>query len=152
MEAIGKDVVKELRDRTGVSVMECKKALLAAGGNMEKALEILRARSVEIAAKKQDRAFGAGIVATYVHSGAQVGAMVLLSCETDFVAKNEEFVALGRDIAMHAAATRPENVEMLLAQPFIKNEATTIADLLLGAGQKFGERVGVGEVSVFSVR
>ena len=152
MAGIAKDAVKELRDRTGVSVIECKKALQATGGDMEKALQVLRARSVEIAAKKQDRALGAGIVATYVHAGAQVGAMILLSCETDFVAKNEEFVALGRDIAMHAAAARPVDVEELLKQSFIKNEAATIADLLLGAGQKFGERIGVGGVSVFFVR
>ena len=152
MAGIAKDAVKELRDRTGVSVIECKKALQAAGGDMEGALQILRERSVEVAAKKQDRVLGAGIVATYVHAGSQVGAMVLLSCETDFVAKNEEFVALGRDIAMHAAALKPQNVEELLVQPFIKNEATTIAGLLLRAGQKFGERIGVSDISVLSVR
>jgi len=152
MSAIGKDAVKELRDRTGVSVAECKKALEAAGGDMEKALEALRERSIEVAAKKQDRVLGAGIVASYVHAGSQVGAMIVLSCETDFVAKNEDFVALGRDIAMHVAATQPGDTEELLKQPFIKSETTTIADLLLQATQKFGERIGVSKVGVFSVR
>ena len=152
MEPIGKDAVKELRDKTGVSVTECKKALQASGGDMGKALEILRARSLEVAAKKQDRTLGAGIVVSYVHPGSQVGAMVLLSCETDFVAKNEEFVALGRDIAMHAAALHPADVAELLKQPFIKNDSTTVAGLLLEATQKFGERIGVGAIEVLSVR
>lgn len=152
MGATGTDAVKELRDKTGVSVMECKKALQAAGGDMKKALEVLRARSAEMAAKKQDRVLGAGVVVSYVHPGSQVGAMVLLSCETDFVAKNEEFVALGRDIAMHAAAMNPADAAELLKQPFIKNDGKMIADLLLDATQKFGERIGVSAVEVVSVR
>lgn len=152
MAGIGKDVVKELRDKTGVSVMECKKALEAAGGNMEKALEVLRARSIEIAAKKQDRTLGAGIVASYVHAGSQVGAMIVFSCETDFVAKNEAFTTLARDIAMHAAAMHPSSAAELLEQPFIKDQNKTIGTLLSEATQKFGERVEVSQLSVFSVR
>jgi len=99
--------VKELRDSTGVSVMQCKKALEEAGGDMEKALLILKKKSADIAAKKGDRVLGAGAIASYVHGGS-VGAMVLLSCETDFVAKNDEFKALAYDIAMQVAATSPE--------------------------------------------
>lgn len=101
------DAIKELRDRTGVSVMQCKKALEEAGGDMEKALDILSRKSADIAKKKGDRTLGAGVVAAYVHSNKQVGAIVLLACETDFVSKNEEFTRLAYDIAMHAAATRP---------------------------------------------
>lgn len=108
--AIAAEVVKALRDKTGVSVMECKKALEEAGGDMDKAIEVLSRRSAEIARKKGDRSLGAGTVATYVHTTGQVGAMVLLSCETDFVSKNEEFMQLAYGIAMHAAATNPEYI------------------------------------------
>jgi len=110
MTSISAETVKELRDRTGVSVMQCKKALEEAKGDIAKAIEILSRKSADIARKKGDRALGAGAVAAYVHTTGQVGSMVLLSCETDFVSKNEEFKALARDIAMHAAATRPEYV------------------------------------------
>lgn len=106
--AIGADAVKALRDKTGVSVMECKKALEEAGGDMDKALVVLSRRSAEIALKKGDRSLAAGVVAAYVHTTAQVGAMVLLACETDFVSKHDEFKQLAYDIAMHAAATRPQ--------------------------------------------
>ncbi len=108
--AITAETVKELRERTGISVMECKKALEEAGGDIEKALVVLSRRSAEIARKKGERSLGAGAVAAYVHNNAQVGTLVLLSCETDFVSKNEEFVKLAYDIAMHAAATRPQYV------------------------------------------
>jgi elongation factor Ts len=149
--AITTDAVKELRDKTGISVMECKKALEEAGGDMEKAMELLQARSAVIAAKKADRELGAGMVAAYVHNTGQVGAMVLLVCETDFVSKNEEFGALARDIAMHVSAMRQENVEALLAEQFIKDPSKTIKDLLSAATQKFGERVEISKVSCFSV-
>jgi len=99
------EMIKQLRDRTGVSVMQCKKALEEAGGNMEKAIAILQKKSKDIAAKKSDRTLGAGIVASYVHATGTVGTMVELLCETDFVAQNEEFKTLARDIAMHATAT-----------------------------------------------
>jgi elongation factor Ts len=150
--AISAELVKELRDKTGVSMMECKKALEEAEGNMEKALEILSKRAVVVAGKKADRALGAGMVQAYTHSTGQVGALVLLSCETDFVAKNEEFIALARDIAMQAAAMRPADVTELLAQPFIKDGAKTISDLISGATQKFGERIEVGSMTVTSVQ
>ena len=90
--------------------MQCKKALEEAGGDMDKAVDILSRKSADIARTKSDRELGAGTVSAYVHSNAQIGAMVLLSSETDFVSKNDEFVALARDIAMHAAASRPEYI------------------------------------------
>lgn len=150
--AISAEAVKQLRDQTGVSMMECKKALEAASGDVQKALAILGERSLVSAAKKQDRALGAGTVASYVHNSAQVGAMLVLSCETDFVSKNEEFMALARDLAMQAAAMHPQNVQELMAQPFIKDDAKTVADLVAGATQKFGERVEVTKLDIFSVR
>lgn len=91
--------------------MQCKKALEEAGGDKEKALAILRKKSKDIAAKKSDRTFGAGTVATYVHSNGTVGAMVELVCETDFVSKNVDFIKLARDIAMHVTAANPEYVK-----------------------------------------
>ncbi len=102
------DTIKTLRDQTGVSVMECKRALEEAAGDMEKAIMILRKKSTSIAAKKSDRTLGAGTVAAYIHANKIVGALVELSCETDFVAKNEDFQKLAYDIAMHVAAANPE--------------------------------------------
>lgn len=102
--------VKKLRDMTGVSVMQCKNALEEAGGDFDKARMILSKKGSSVAAKKADRELGAGTVAAYVHSNKEVGALVTLLSETDFVSKNEEFVALAYDIAMHAAATNPKYI------------------------------------------
>lgn len=99
--------LKELRDITGISVMQCKRALEEADGDMEKAKIILQKKGGEIALKKSDRELGAGAIGCYVHSTHEVAAMVQLSCETDFVAKNEEFSALAREIAMQVAAQHP---------------------------------------------
>ncbi len=100
--------IKALRTRTGLSVMDCKKALEQAEGDVEKALILLRKKSSAAAAKKSDRTLGAGVVQAYVHSSLDVGALILLSCETDFVAKNAEFIELARNIAMHATAANPQ--------------------------------------------
>jgi elongation factor Ts len=102
------DEIKALRDETGVSVMQCKKALEEAGGDMEKAKVILRKASAAIASKKADRALGAGIAAAYTHAGGAVVGAVVLSCETDFVSRNPEFGSLAYDIAMHVAAMNPK--------------------------------------------
>lgn len=107
MSTITTEQVKDLRDQTGISVMQCKKALEEAGGDMEKALVILRKKSGELSAKKGDRTFGAGTVQAYIHANGTVGAIVELNCETDFVANNDEFKVLARDIAMHVTATNP---------------------------------------------
>lgn len=100
--------IKELRDQTGISVMQCKKALEEAGGDKEKALIILKQKRKEAADKKSDRELGAGTVGVYTHNTGEVAAMVLLASETDFVSKNAEFVALAKDIAMHVAAQNPK--------------------------------------------
>jgi len=106
------DQIKSLRDETGVSVMQCKQALEEAEGDKEKALIILRKKSSSIASKKADRNLKAGTVASYIHAGGTVGSMVELLCETDFVAKNEEFQKLAYDIAMHIAAANPEYLKV----------------------------------------
>ena len=100
--------IKELRDATGVSVMQCKKALEEAGGDMEKAKIVLQKQSKVAASKKGDRELGAGTVASYIHAGGTVGSLIELACETDFVSKNEEFQKLAYDIAMHVAASAPQ--------------------------------------------
>lgn len=102
--------LKELRDQTGISVMQCKRALEEAGGDMEKAIIILKKKRSEAAEKKSDREIGAGAIGSYVHNTNEVAALVLLGCETDFVSKNAEFVALARDIAMHVAALAPKYI------------------------------------------
>lgn len=100
--------IKQLRDETGVSVMQCKKALEEAGGDIEKAKVILRKQSAIAASKKADRVLGAGTAAAYTHAGGAVVGAVVLACETDFVSKNEEFSKLAYDIAMHVAAMAPQ--------------------------------------------
>ena len=100
--------IKALRDETGVSVMQCKKALEEAGGDMEKAKVILRKISAQIASKKADRTLGAGVAAAYTHAGGAVVGAVVLASETDFVSKNEEFGKLAYNIAMHVAAMAPQ--------------------------------------------
>jgi len=133
--------IKELRDQTGVSVAECKKALEAAGGDLEKALISLRQASGATALKKASRQLGAGVISTYIHSNNAMGAMLELDCETDFVAKNEGFKQLAQDLAMHVAAFAPQDVTELLTQPFVKDSTQTIADLIKGGIQKFGEKI-----------
>lgn len=102
------ELIKALRDETGVSVMQCKKALQGGGGDVEKAKIILRKQSSSIASKKSDRTLGAGVASAYTHAGGSVVGAVVLACETDFVAKNEEFAKLAYGIAMHVAAMNPQ--------------------------------------------
>jgi elongation factor Ts len=110
---------------------------------MDKAMASLREKGAQIADKKSGRTMKAGVVAAYVHSTRTMGAMIVLSCETDFVAKNPEFVAVAEDIAMQAAAMEPTDIAELLTQPFIKDASQTVTDLINGLVQKFGERTEV---------
>src|SRR3989344_2185752 len=151
--------IKELRAQTGLSVMQCQKALEEAGGLnltgsdlMAKAIEILKAKGAEIAGAKGDRTLGAGSVVSYIHSGDTVGVLLELLSETDFVAKNPEFKAVAKDIAMHVAAMNPEDSSALLEQPFIKDSSKTINDILNNTIQKFGERTEVGRFTRFSIK
>ena len=146
------DQIKQLRDATGVSVMLCRKALEEAGGDREKAKAILARSGAAMAAKKADRALGAGTVAAYIHHGGTVGALVLLSSETDFVSGSEAFKALAHDLAMQVAATSPETLDELLAAPFIRNPDETVQTLVTGAIQKFGERIEITRFARFAVK
>ena len=113
------ELIKELRNQTSISIMQCKKALEEAEGDMDKALVILRKKSGEISAKKGDRMFKAGTVQAYIHANGNVGTIIELNCESDFVSANEEFVAMARNIAMHITATNPK---------FIRKEEVTEDD------------------------
>jgi len=143
--------IKELRELTGISVMQCKKALEEAEGDKEKALAILRDKSSAIAEKKGDRELGAGVVDAYIHSSKTMGTLIELSCETDFVARNEEFMTMARDIAMHITAVNPADIAELLEQPFVKNPDITIKQLTDGGVQKFGEKIVISRFVRFSV-
>ena len=131
--------------------MQCKRALEDAGGDRTKALELLKEKSALIALKKGDRTLGAGTVASYIHANKNIGAMVELLCETDFVSNNPEFQTIAYDIAMHISAMRPETNQELLEQAFIKDSSKTISDLVNGAVQKFGERTEIGRFACFAL-
>ena len=119
------EIIKELREKTGVSVMQCKKALEEAGGDLAKAEVILKKHSAASAEKKAERTLKAGAIGSYVHDG-NIGAMVVLSCETDFVAKNPEFGTLARDIAMQVTATNPMYTVMLEISEEAKQAAVAV--------------------------
>jgi len=141
--------IKSLREETGVSFAQCKKALEESDGDKGKALASLKKQGTAIAEKKSDREQNAGAVSAYVHSNGSLGAIILLSSETDFVAKNPDFKTLAYDIAMHVAAQAPEDVPALLAQPFIKDPEKTVSDLIRDAVQKFGENISVSRFERF---
>lgn len=144
---ISMEQIKQLREETNVSVMECKNALEEAGGDMKKALEILKEKGKAKALKKAGREAKQGLVEAYIHNNGKIGVVLELNCETDFVARNEDFKALAHDIAMHIAAIAPKDKEELLQQPFIKDEKQKIEDLLNGAIAKLGENIRIGEFS-----
>lgn len=137
--------IKKLRDQTSAGVADCRSALEEAKGDMKKATEILKKKGIEKAAKKSDREVKAGTIFTYVHHTGRVGAIVGLACETDFVAKTEDFQKLGREIAMHVAATGSLDV------PYIRDASKTIEDLIKETIGKLGENIQVVEYKVISV-
>jgi elongation factor Ts len=137
--------IKQFRQKTGFSIMECKRALEEAEGDEKKALEILEKKGAEKAAKKAEREAKQGLVEAYIHNNGKVGALLELNCETDFVARNEEFKNLAHDLAMHIAAMNPQDLEELLSQPFVKDEQKTIDDLIKEAIAKLGENIKIGK-------
>jgi elongation factor Ts len=145
------DMIKALREETGVSVMQCKKALEEAHGDMEQARVALRAIAAAQAEKKADRTLGGGAVVAYIHSNKKMGVLLEISCETDFVAQNEEFVSTANQIAMHIGAMEPADVAGLLAQPFLMNPELTIEQVIQGLVQKTGERVEIKQFVRYSI-
>ncbi len=108
---ISSDQVKLLRDKTGAGMMDCKKALAESGGNLDKAIDYLRKKGAATAEKRADRATNQGLVEAYIHAGGRIGALVEVNCETDFVAKTDDFKALARDVAMQIAAMNPQYIQ-----------------------------------------
>lgn len=144
-------MVKHLRENTGLSFNEIKKALDEAAGDETKAVEILKAHGVKMAEKKSSREVKEGVVASYIHATKKLGSMVEVLCETDFVARNTDFQELAKELAMHIAASRPKNVDDLLGQPHIKNPEITVKDLINGYVAKLGENIQVGRFEIFQI-
>lgn len=143
--------VKKLREDTGAGMMDCKKALDEANGDFEKAKEVVRQRGLALAEKKADRETKEGYIASYVHQTNKVAAMVEILCETDFVARNQEFQEMAKNVALHIVAMSPEDVTELLAQPFVKNPEVTIEDLVKGVSGKIGEKFVVNRFVRYEV-
>lgn len=135
--------IKKLRAETQVSIAECRKALEEAGGDMKKAKDILKKRGFEAAEKKAERATKQGLVDCYIHGNGKVGVLLEVLCETDFVARTEEFKNLVHEIAMQIAAMNPKNVEFLLKQEYIRDGSLTIQDLVKSVIGKLGENIVV---------
>ena len=166
MAIISADLVKELRERTGAGVMECKRALEEAGGNLERAVTVLQERGIALAEKKAHRETSQGMVECYIHAGGRLGAMVEVNCETDFVARTEDFKRLARDLAMQIVASSPAFVSeedlpegaegdpeelCLIRQPFIKDESRTVGDLIKEVIAKTGENIRVRRFTRFEL-
>ncbi len=137
--------VKQLREKTGASMMECKKALEETKGDEKKALNILCKKEKDIALKKSKREAKQGVVDSYIHSNKKIGVLLELNCETDFVARNEEFKKLAHDLAMHIAGMDSENEKSLLKELFVKNLDITIADLIQEKITRLGENIKIGK-------
>ncbi len=144
------ELIKQLRDKTGVSIMQCKKALEEAGGDMDKATVILLKKSAEAAVKKGDRELGAGVVESYIHNTKSVGTLVELCCETDFVSNNEEFMKLAKDIAMHIAASNPE---FLKSDDISDDVKATVREVLIkeveGKPEEMKEKILAGKMDAY---
>lgn len=140
--AISMEDIQKLREKTGFGVMDVKRALDEANGDMAKAEQLLAERGAMVAAKKADREANSGRIEAYVHAG-KIGVLVEVNSETDFVAKNEEFTNFVHDIAMQIASMNPSTVEELLEQPFIKDSGKTIQQLLHDMVGKIGENLSI---------
>ena len=164
--AVDVKLVRTLRDQTGAGIMDCKEALEKSGGDMEKAVQALREKGVASATKRVGKDTNEGIVETYLHTGGRVGAMVELGCETDFVARTEEFQKLAHDICMQIAAMGPVYIDAdeieegddrppaqiaLMLQPFIKNGSSSVGEMVRELAGKVGENVRVIRFSRLAV-
>lgn len=158
--------VKELREKTGAGVMACRNALLEANGDMDSAVEILRQRGLAQAKKRANRVASQGLVETYVHAGGRIGAMVEVNCETDFVARTDQFKGLAHDLAMQVAAIAPTYVSSeeipsdvegdpkescLLLQPFIRDPDRTVQDIIDETMAQVGENIVVRRFARFEL-
>ena len=151
MKKIDPKEIQRLREETNAGVMDCKRALEDASGDYEKAKSLLKERGLEKAAKKEGREAKEGIVASYIHAGGRVGALVEIASETDFVSRGEEFQKLAREVAMQVAAMAPATVDELLAQAYIRDASKTVKDLVTDLAVKTGENVSVRRFQRFAL-
>lgn len=135
------DQIKKLRAKTGAGIADCRRALEEAGGDFKKAQELVKSWGIDKAATKANRVVGAGLVETYIHAGGKVGSMVEIACETDFVARTDEFKTLAHEIAMQVAAMDPATVEELLKQEYIRDASKTVEQLVKETIAKVGENI-----------
>lgn len=149
-KVISMEDIKILREKTNAGVMDAKKALEESDGNMAKAEEWIRQKGMQRAEKKADRETKAGMIASYVHMG-KIGVLVELNCETDFVAKTDAFVNLGKELAMQVSSMSPESVDELMSQVYIRDGAKTIAELVKETAGKVGENVTVKRLARFEL-
>lgn len=145
------ELVKKMRIELGLGMMEIKAALEEAEGDENRAKQILKDKGLKKAETKKERETHQGRVATYTHATGKVGAMVELLCETDFVAKNEEFVNMGKELCLQIVAMDPADAEELLKQEYIKDASKTIDSMLKEMVAKFGENIKVGRFSRFEI-
>lgn len=143
MADISVEDIKNLREKTGAGIADCRKALEESGGDLKKAEVLLKSWGIDKAASKSDRVVGAGLVDTYIHGGGKVGAMVEVNCETDFVARTDDFKNLCHELSMQVAAMDPKNVEELLKQTYIRDSSATIEQLVKSTIAKVGENIVV---------
>lgn len=142
MAKIRIEEIRRLRELTGVGITDAKQALLDSGGDFDKALAAMRAKGLTKADKRSEREVRTGVIGSYVHDG-RIGVVVEVNCETDFVAKTDEFKELVKDLCLHIIASDPENEESLLSQPFVKNPGITVADYIKEHIAKLGENIVV---------
>lgn len=143
--------IKHLRESTGLSFNEIKKALTEADGDESRAVEILKAHGMAVAVRKSSREVKEGVIDCYIHATKKLGAMIEVLCETDFVARNVEFQKLAHDLVMHIAASKPGAVSELLEQPFVKDQDMTVKDLLNQYVAKLGENIQIGRFEIFEI-
>lgn len=143
--------IKKIREITGISIEAVREALEKAGGKIEEALQMLKKRGIEVAAKKFERETGQGLIFSYIHSNGKIGVLLKLLCETDFVAKNDQFKELGHELAIHIAAMSPQNIEELLAQLYVRDQEITIDILVKNYIAKLGENIRISEFYRFEI-
>ena len=143
--------IKKLREETSAPVMDVRSALVEAKGDSKKAKGILKRKGLEKAEKKSERTTSAGLIDTYIHPGGKVGAMIHLACETDFVAKTDEFKKLAQEIAMQVAAMNSQNTDELLDQDYIREPEKTIKELIAEVVAKTGENIKLQKIVRFSL-
>jgi elongation factor Ts len=148
---VSADKIKSLREKTGLSVMLLKKALEQSGGEEKAAIEWLRQQGIETARSRSQRSTGAGIVEAYLHNNGQIGVLVELRSETDFVSRNPLFKEAAHNLAMQVAASNPADIKALLEESYIKNLDITVRDYLTGLIQKFGENIEIARFERFEI-